>query len=301
MQGADFSKLAAHGCTTCPGAGHAQEAEIRLRKRNAWGCGYCGATLLDWDTRCKHITGHIEAGTPKTSWKQTQVILGLLHQPKFADAWKAFVIERHGHDLVNFCWARRETAELQEALEYSDEQDDITTLITRAYELGHVPARRESQRASGSSSPVSEPVNVSVGSTPPQIAEPMPQPKMLETMEEQPATTMHMPVSSQPMDSVMEVDQNYLTLFSQSQVFDSIHPHLMTPNHFFLQDQRSSPVPPRTDKELPALPPVERTSNDMMEHDLTPHANYTQHLDGSGYENWSRIVTPMPQNHFFAH
>ncbi|KAF2095587.1 hypothetical protein NA57DRAFT_59576 [Rhizodiscina lignyota] len=155
-----------HNYNFCP---HADAAEIHLRKRTAWGCGFCAALLLDWEERCQHVAQHYEEGKSKEDWRHTNVIWALLHQPGIHLTWRKFLIREYGarpNPKPVFRWDRalsgrshslsepwNHPTRLQDLLEYGDHpQRDIDAVVQKAHDLGasHFKAKDSKTSESGS-------------------------------------------------------------------------------------------------------------------------------------------------------
>ncbi|KAI5861026.1 hypothetical protein GGS23DRAFT_205418 [Durotheca rogersii] len=81
----------AHGCKTCP---HAESVVKHLRKRRAWGCGFCAAMHGKFEKHIDHVAAHFESGLTKADWWHSNVIYGLLHQHLVHEAWKSLVARK---------------------------------------------------------------------------------------------------------------------------------------------------------------------------------------------------------------
>ncbi|KAJ9132344.1 Transcriptional regulator prz1 [Pleurostoma richardsiae] len=109
---------ARHGCKTCP---HADSVVKYMKKKRAWGCGFCAAFLPTMDRYYDHVSLHFEAGRTKAHWYHSNVIYGLLHQPGVYEAWKNLVAAHHGHlprdQRPSFYWDVKTTGRAQGYLE----------------------------------------------------------------------------------------------------------------------------------------------------------------------------------------
>ncbi|KAI0190387.1 hypothetical protein EV127DRAFT_315135, partial [Xylaria flabelliformis] len=81
----------AHGCQTCP---HAEMVMRPMRKRRAYGCGFCAALHGQFERHIDHVATHFESGMTKQDWSHSNVIYGLLHQHGIIEAWKALVASK---------------------------------------------------------------------------------------------------------------------------------------------------------------------------------------------------------------
>ncbi|KAF1984995.1 hypothetical protein K402DRAFT_307396, partial [Aulographum hederae CBS 113979] len=139
----------AHECRKCS---HAGSAQVMLKKRSAWGCGFCGVLHQNWDERCNHIAQHYESGKTKANWKHSNVIWALLHQPDIKLTWRAFLLHKFGNRPTprpRFEWDRKDSGRsqeitevtpespLQDLLEFDGDHRDIKIIIQRAFVLGY--------------------------------------------------------------------------------------------------------------------------------------------------------------------
>lgn len=109
---------AAHGCTTCP---HADRVVRYVRRKRAWGCGFCAALAPSLDRYLEHVALHYESGKTRAHWSHARVIYGLLHQPGVHEAWREVVRRRHGDlprdQAPQFSWEAATTGSEQGFLE----------------------------------------------------------------------------------------------------------------------------------------------------------------------------------------
>ncbi|KAI1343451.1 hypothetical protein F5Y15DRAFT_234077 [Xylariaceae sp. FL0016] len=103
----------AHGCKTCP---HADTVVKHMRKRKAYGCGFCAAMHRQFERHIDHVAGHFEAGSTKNDWLHSNVIYGLLHQHGIHETWKALIASKqnqfNGHQPM-FSWSPESTGRAQ--------------------------------------------------------------------------------------------------------------------------------------------------------------------------------------------
>ncbi|KAI0153105.1 hypothetical protein GGR57DRAFT_156312 [Xylariaceae sp. FL1272] len=78
----------AHGCQTCP---HAETVMRPMKKRRAYGCGFCAALHGQFERHIDHVAAHFESGMTKNDWSHSNVIYGLLHQHGIHEAWKSLI------------------------------------------------------------------------------------------------------------------------------------------------------------------------------------------------------------------
>ncbi|KAH8205432.1 hypothetical protein TruAng_000338 [Truncatella angustata] len=133
----------AHGCKTCP---HSDGVVKYMRKRRAWGCGFCAAMHTKLEKHYEHVAAHFESGAQKGDWMHSNVIYGLLHQPAVLEAWRELVTRKqgkfNGHQPM-FSWGIDNTArqqgyvegesqgQLQDFLEFFDGSSEQAARITQ--------------------------------------------------------------------------------------------------------------------------------------------------------------------------
>jgi hypothetical protein len=147
----------AHGCHNCP---HADEVVRRLPPKRAWGCGFdlCHGIFNNWDQRCTHIAAHYEGFAEHRGpqrryphWRYTNMIRNLLRQPAIKDAFRQYMIHRHGQSMVSWPklqWKPKGSSELRRRLEYCDFRHGAEEIIHLAYRLGH-PSNSKVQNKEG--------------------------------------------------------------------------------------------------------------------------------------------------------
>ncbi|KAI1422748.1 hypothetical protein F5Y12DRAFT_600073 [Xylaria sp. FL1777] len=153
----------AHGCQTCP---HAEMVMKPMRKRRAYGCGFCAALHGQFERHIDHVATHFESGMTKQDWSHSNVIYGLLHQHGIIEAWKALVASKHNRfndRQPMFGWSPESTGrahgfvenenpgQLQDLLEFFDgSKESAKKIVQLAETCVHVVLRPKSP----SSSPV---------------------------------------------------------------------------------------------------------------------------------------------------
>ncbi|KAI0174061.1 hypothetical protein BJ166DRAFT_136029 [Pestalotiopsis sp. NC0098] len=147
----------AHGCRTCP---HSDGVVKYMRKRRAWGCGFCAAMHTKLEKHYEHVAAHFESGAQKQDWMHSNVIYGLLHQPAVLEAWRELVSRKqdkfNGHQPM-FSWSIDNTGrqqgyvegenqgQLQDFLEFFDGSSEQATRITQcAWGYCHVVLKPKS-------------------------------------------------------------------------------------------------------------------------------------------------------------
>ncbi|KAH8648408.1 hypothetical protein BX600DRAFT_114923 [Xylariales sp. PMI_506] len=150
----------AHGCKTCP---HSDGVVKYMRKRRAWGCGFCAAMHTKLEKHYEHVASHFESGAQKPDWLHSNVIYGLLHQPAVLEAWKDLINRKqgkfNGHQPM-FSWSLDNTGrqqgyvenenpgQLQDFLEFFDGSTESAEKIARcAWGYCHVVLKPKSSPA----------------------------------------------------------------------------------------------------------------------------------------------------------
>lgn len=173
----------AHGCQQCTHAKEVTKEVDPRRRRTAWGCGFCGGLLEDWEKRCDHISQHYDEGMKRHEWDHSKVIIGLLRQEGIDEAWQNLLISKHGHapnPPLALKFSKDTTArshgdnlQLQDLLELGAIGRDTNSIVQLAYDHGVRNAPQDT-----------------------------PAPKQLDTVKEEPDTSSITP-PDQPQDSVM--------------------------------------------------------------------------------------------------
>jgi len=136
-----------HGCQDCPHAKTISKDVEASRRRTAWGCGFCGELLDEWEKRCDHVSAHYDEGLKRDNWDHSKVIIALLKQPDVDEAWRALLIRKHGslpNPPLAMRWSKdatgrshgEHTQQLQDLLEFGACQRDAGHIVQLAYELG---------------------------------------------------------------------------------------------------------------------------------------------------------------------
>ncbi|KAI0858008.1 hypothetical protein F4860DRAFT_325484 [Xylaria cubensis] len=151
----------AHGCQTCP---HAEMVMRPMRKRRAYGCGFCAALHGQFERHIDHVATHFESGMTKQDWSHSNVIYGLLHQHGIIEAWKALVASKenqfNGRQPM-FGWSPESTGrahgfvenenpgQLQDLLEFFDgSKESARKIVQLAETCVHVFLRPKSPPSS---------------------------------------------------------------------------------------------------------------------------------------------------------
>ncbi|KAK6066758.1 homeobox and C2H2 transcription protein [Seiridium cupressi] len=271
----------AHGCKTCP---HSDGVVKYMRKRRAWGCGFCAAMHTKLEKHYEHVAAHFESGAQKQDWMHSNVIYGLLHQPAVLEAWRELVNRKqskfNGHQPM-FSWGIDNTGrqqgyvegetpgQLQDFLEFFDGSSEQAQRITQcAWGYCHVVLKPKS-----SGDPV-----------PPQETQNTPQPDQCSLSRQvtitsqrgglrRVASTSLMPISRQPSRRVSSADyrehmqgMQYTSPIEQSNPYQQqfmvppqpIPSQQISPQPMHVEPmQMGQPMNPRPlslDKELPPAP-----------------------------------------------
>jgi hypothetical protein len=285
----------AHGCQQCT---HAKEVtrEVDARaRRTAWGCGFCASLLDDWEKRCDHISQHYDDGMRRADWDHTKVIIGLLKQPDIDEAWRSYLISKHGqvpNPPLNIKFSRDLTGRshgdslgLQDMLELGAIERNIDSLVLLAYEQGVLiksgsPIESKAlevvaeENESGSISPEDEFGQDAI------MASPIQEPAVLasQASSASPHTSHHgfnfgtSGLDFGPQVNMMDMTQSPVQLVDGGNVQNLFHfgnmnfPDMYQPS-MFPSNHRSS-VQSIQDKALPPLPPGASSDVNMMH---TPH------------------------------
>ncbi|KAI0427556.1 hypothetical protein F5Y09DRAFT_28626 [Xylaria sp. FL1042] len=151
----------AHGCQTCP---HAEMVMKPMRKRRAYGCGFCAALHGQFERHIDHVATHFESGMTKQDWSHSNVIYGLLHQHGIIESWKALVASKHNRfndRQPMFGWSPESTGrahgfvenenpgQLQDLLEFFDgSKESAKKIVQLAETCVHVVLRPRSPTSS---------------------------------------------------------------------------------------------------------------------------------------------------------
>ncbi|KAI1827618.1 hypothetical protein F4861DRAFT_327687 [Xylaria intraflava] len=155
----------AHGCQTCP---HADMVMRPMKKRRAYGCGFCAALHGQFERHIDHVATHFEGGMTKRDWSHSNVIYGLLHQHGIIEAWKALVASKHNQfndRQPMFGWSPESTGrahgfvenenpgQLQDLLEFFDgSKESAKKIVQLAETCVHVVLRPKSPPSSPTAS-----------------------------------------------------------------------------------------------------------------------------------------------------
>ncbi|KAI0449859.1 hypothetical protein F5B21DRAFT_29908 [Xylaria acuta] len=169
----------AHGCQTCP---HAEMVMRPMRKRRAYGCGFCAALHGQFERHIDHVATHFESGMTKQDWSHSNVIYGLLHQHGIIEAWKTLVASKHNRFSDRqpmFGWSPESTGrahgfvenenpgQLQDLLEFFDgSKESAKKIVQLAETCVHVVLRPKSPPSSPATATESLPLSTATSNGP---------------------------------------------------------------------------------------------------------------------------------------
>ncbi|KAI1101876.1 hypothetical protein F4804DRAFT_314740 [Jackrogersella minutella] len=289
----------AHGCKTCP---HADTFVKHLRKRRAWGCGFCAAMHGKFEKHIDHVAAHFETGSTKADWLHSNVIYGLLHQHLVHEAWKALIARKqnefNGHQPM-FSWSPESTGraqgfvenenpgQLQDLLEFFDgSKESAENIVDMAYTCVHVVFRPRSTSATqgapqsppGPMSPTNTHKHISVIPRSPSA------PRRSASTSALPSTSRHSrrtPSGDFPQSTVPTQVSNLNVAMPpapnrQPPMVNAYQSYPMQPS----QQQRYVPPPVTTDKALPPAP-------------LAPSPTSPMHIDFSLFSTDEGLLPPL--------
>ena len=88
-----------------------------ILNRQAWSCGFCVIALPDFKLRLNHIAWHFEQGQTMDKWDTSNVIQGLLQQPRLIKAWNETTESLLGVSTDCLYWEKHVIAALRHNLE----------------------------------------------------------------------------------------------------------------------------------------------------------------------------------------
>lgn len=277
----------AHGCKTCP---HSDAVVKYMRKRRAWGCGFCAAMHTKLEKHYEHVAAHFESGSAKQDWLHSNVIYGLLHQPAVLEAWKELLSRKQdrfsGHQPM-FSWNPDNTAraqgyvenenpgQLQDFLEFFDGSKESAEKVARcAWGYVHVVLK---PKPSGEAA-VPQNTHMTMADESCRLQSHVSITSQSKGMRTVSATTL-MPISRQPSRPSPQAEfqeQHIQTPVLQVSSPESQHSHEF-PNFLPPQQLHSQPMPqePMHMNQRPlslnkALPPAPLVPS-PMEIDFPPH------------------------------
>ena len=289
----------AHGCQQCT---HAKEVTREVdprRRRTAWGCGFCGQLLDDWEKRCDHISAHYDEGLKRADWDHSKVIIGLLRQPDLDSAWKTLLISKHGqhpNPPLMIRWSKETTArshgdnlQLQDLLELGAIGRNVQSIVQSAYEQGYRPPSENMMTlptvGESDESDLSPPTDAPQDSV---MASPVPESSTLSQSATHPFYMgdghMSSPMSYTPQPQQHDMRRTSMALTPAPMDNWNSFSDAMFQNTSFMPNHHQS-MPTYADKALPPLPPTPVDTDMSM---LQP----TSATDGqpNGYETWSMLT-----------
>ncbi|KAI1323655.1 hypothetical protein F5Y16DRAFT_383060 [Xylariaceae sp. FL0255] len=117
-----------HGCQTCP---HAKKVMKQMRRRSAYGCGFCAALHSQFGPHLDHVAAHYENGMAKSDWSHSNVIYGLLRQNVVHAAWMELIAKKYNEYneyKPMFRWSQDATGRAQGFVE-SDRPGQLQDLL----------------------------------------------------------------------------------------------------------------------------------------------------------------------------
>ena len=125
-------------CHGVPGKAHGEaiaDTWKETTKKQAWSCGFCIHLVHTFRDRLKHIATHFERGQTLEDWDTTNVIEGLLSQPRMIDAWKIQLSFSLGWEPPTLTWNKHAIKDLQHDLEVGpSDTKHAVALAKAAYE-----------------------------------------------------------------------------------------------------------------------------------------------------------------------
>ena len=105
----------------------AKKAGEELLKKSAYSCGNCAIYLADWKARARHVAADQKAGKTRSDWLYSNLIRGLLDQPRVREHWTRMKQEEYGSiDESALVWYEATSADLKIGLEYAGPHDGYT-------------------------------------------------------------------------------------------------------------------------------------------------------------------------------
>jgi hypothetical protein len=299
-----------HGCQDCPHAKSIAKDVEAQRRRTAWGCGFCGELLDEWEKRCDHVSAHYDEGLKRDNWDHSKVIVALLKQPDVDETWQTLLINKHGslpNPPIAMRWSKDATGrshgenshQLQDLLEFGACGRDAAHIAQLAYELGlrtnvegvnvvgpdvdmkPSPTTSDQPQDSVMTSPTM-PVNTNNANVPFTTAT-----MSNTTVNFDPATSgaQQLPTPESRMSSVGPVPMNTWSNYQESSMlFQQLpfHQSSMAP---------MQPMQASYDKDLPPLP------CDASEQSIQSgmHHQHFSPSDTMSFENWSLVGSTIAE------
>lgn len=297
----------AHGCKTCP---HSDGVVKYMRKRRAWGCGFCAAMHGKLEKHYEHVAAHFEAGASKNDWMHSNVIYGLLHQPAVLDAWRELITRKqgkfNGHQPM-FSWGLDNTGrqqgyvegenpgQLQDFLEFFDGSTEQAQRVAQcAWGYCHVVLKPKSNNDTMTIPEESDAQSIQSVQSAPSIASDQCSLSRQVTITSQSrglrrvSSTSLMPIARQPSRRAASADFRQTMAFNspaveQSNPFQQ-QQFMAPPQQIPTQQMQVEPMqmdhrPLSLDKELPPAPLIPSPMDTgAMDVDYTMYGSNDDHL-----------------------
>lgn len=287
-----------HGCQDCPHAKTIAKDVEASRRRTAWGCGFCGELLDEWEKRCDHVSAHYDEGLKRDNWDHSKVIIALLKQTDVDEAWRALLIRKHGslpNPPLAMRWSKdatgrshgEHTQQLQDLLEFGACNRDADHIVQLAYDLG-LRTNVEGVNTSADMKPsptTSDQPQDSVMASPTMTITPDGGNMQFTTSSVSNATVNYdaassgaqqLPTPESRMSSVGPVPLNTWSNFQDSSILFNQLP--------FSQQHGMS-----YDKDLPPLP------CDASDASMQVHQSHFSPADSMSFDSWSLIGTTIAE------
>lgn len=288
----------AHGCAQCTHAKEVTKEVDARRRRTAWGCGFCGSLLDEWEKRCDHISSHYDEGMKRSDWDHSKVIIGLLRQPDLDGPWQNYLIERHGqvpNPPLALKFSKDTTSrshgdnmQLQDLLELGAIDRDIMQIVELAYDQGvrqgpkaALEAKLDTvaeEQETASISPANDITQDSIMGSPPLEAATLPQPSNQNASSYFPSSPMDFTQPQQP-----EVQQSPMMHMNDHQMNGNLNQFYFDTNHFndsmFPPNSFTLPSNPHHSASSfeKALPPLPVDDRQQQQQQLQQHQEHQQH------------------------
>ena len=117
-------------------------------KKQAWSCCFCVNVFTSFNERLSHIASkHYEQGHTIKDWNATNVIQGLLRQPKMIKAWKEKLASLPLWEVPDIIWERDAIKDLQRKLEVGPSVETTAVVLAEAaYNACQINRGMESKR-----------------------------------------------------------------------------------------------------------------------------------------------------------
>ena len=123
-------------CHNVPEKARGEAIADKWRKttdQQMWSCGFCTHLFHTFGTRLNHIATHFERGATLDEWDASNVIEGLLEQPRMASAWKRqLTASPLGWDRRGITWEKHLVKDLQKHLEVGPSDTKTAEALAKA-------------------------------------------------------------------------------------------------------------------------------------------------------------------------